>query len=92
MYGDLCYITRGDNFSLQVPNEVFGTQAWVIISNIVQPLTILYYFHCTMCLAEVIHTCYTSKYIGIVRRSKRRQESPYGSSLDLMSNYASTVS
>ena len=50
--------------------ETYGIEAWVIISNILQPLTILYYFHSMVCIAEVITRSYTNKYVGIPRPKK----------------------
>ena len=50
--------------------NTFGFAAWTIISNITQPLNILYHFHAAACIAEIIHRAYTSKYLGI-RRIKR---------------------
>ena len=49
----------------------FGEGTWVIISNILQPLTILYYFHSMTCVAEVIASSYTHKYVGIPRANKQ---------------------
>ena len=34
--------------------ETIGYMTWIITSNIVQPLTILYYFHSVMCIAGII--------------------------------------
>ena len=50
--------------------EVYGPIPWVIISNIFQPLSILYYFHSMACAAEVIVRSYTDKYVGIARPTK----------------------
>ena len=50
--------------------DIYGDETWVIISNILQPLTILYYFHSMVCIAEVIAKSYTHKYVGIPRPSK----------------------
>ncbi len=54
----------------KIPEEAFGIIAWVIISNIAQPLTILFYFHSITCLAEVIVHSYSTKYIGLIRPHK----------------------
>lgn len=53
----------------QIHKETFGFTAWVIISNITQPLTILFYFHSAACVAEIISHSYTHKYVGIRRSS-----------------------
>ena len=55
----------------KVHYEAFGTTAWAIISNVFQPLAILYYFHSMVCLADIIAHCYSSKYIGLKRPSKK---------------------
>ena len=34
--------------------ETIGYMTWIITSNVVQPLTILYYFHSIMCIATII--------------------------------------
>ena len=52
-------------------HDIFGEGTWVIISNILQPLTILYYFHSMTCIAEVIVSSYTHKYVGIPRANKQ---------------------
>ena len=55
-----------------IQDRAFGFTAWAILSNVLQPLTILFYFHSFCCLAEVITQAYTDKYIGLVRPSKLR--------------------
>ena len=35
-------------------NNTFGSSVWPIFANIVQPMTILFYFHSIMCLSHVI--------------------------------------
>ncbi len=52
--------------------QTFGEVAWAIISNITQPLTILFYFHSVICLAEVVVHSYSTKYIGVIRPHKRK--------------------
>ena len=59
----------------QVHWETFGHEGWTILSNIFQPLTILYHFHAMVCYAEVIAHSYSSKYIGLQRPSKQPQMS-----------------
>ena len=54
--------------SKRIHVETFGFEAWVILSNITQPLNILYHFHAAACVAEIISHAYTSKYLGIARR------------------------
>ncbi len=56
--------------SKTMQKETFGGVAWAIISNISQPLTILFYFHSVICLAEVIVHSYSTKYIGLIRAHK----------------------
>ena len=34
--------------------HTIGAMTWTIVSNVVQPLTILYYFHSVMCIAGII--------------------------------------
>ena len=48
-----------------IHQETFGYTAWAIISNITQPLTILFYFHSAACTAEIISHSYTPKYVDI---------------------------
>ena len=48
--------------------ESFGHEGWTILSNIFQPLTILYHFHAMVCYADIIVHSYSSKYIGLQRK------------------------
>ena len=61
----------------RVQYMTFGTTGWAIISNICQPLTILYYFHSMVVVANVITHSYSEKYIGLTRPSKYRRKSVY---------------
>ena len=36
----------------------FGSLAWPVMANILQPMTILFYFHSTMCVSHIIATCH----------------------------------
>ena len=56
----------------RVQNSTYGYLPWSILSNTFQPLTILYYFHTVVCIAEIIRRAYTAKFVGLVRPSKRR--------------------
>ncbi len=61
----------------RVQNLTFEYLPWSILSNVFQPLTILFYFHTMVCIADVLQQAYTDKYVGVIRRSKRpRYESP----------------
>ena len=53
----------------------YGQEGWTILSNIFQPLTILYHFHAMVTYAEVIGHSYSSKYIGLQRPSKQEEDS-----------------
>ena len=55
-----------------VMNTTFGEMEWSVLSNIFQPLAILYYFHSMIGITETIHQVYTSKFVGVVRQSKQR--------------------
>ena len=46
-------------FAKQPLSDTFGDTAWPIISNIVQPMTILFYFHTMMCASDVIAHLHT---------------------------------
>ena len=54
-------------------NVSFGFMEWTVLSNVFQPLTILYYFHAMVTVAEVIHHVYTSKFVGVIRQSKQKK-------------------
>ena len=54
-------------------NASFGFMEWAVLSNVFQPLTILYYFHATVTVAEVLHHVYTSRFVGVIRRSKQNK-------------------
>ena len=58
--------------------QSFGHEGWTILSNIFQPLTILYHFHAMVCFAEIIVKSYSSKYIGLQRPSKTENYSEEG--------------
>ena len=45
----------------QVQYDVYGVEVWATISNILQPLLILYYFHCMTITAEIISEVSCSK-------------------------------
>ncbi len=54
-------------------NDAFGYMEWAVLSNIFQPLTILYYFHAMITVAEVIHHVYSPKFVGVIRQSKQKK-------------------
>ncbi len=54
-------------------NSAYGYMQWAVLSNIFQPLTILYYFHAMITVAEVISHVYTHKFVGVIRRSKQKR-------------------
>ena len=54
-------------------NTTFGFIEWAVLSNIFQPLTILYYFHAMITIADVLHHVYTSKFVGVIRQSKQKK-------------------
>ncbi len=56
----------------RVQNLTYEYLPWSILSNVFQPLTILFYFHTMVCIADVLQQAYTDKYVGLVRKSKRR--------------------
>ena len=72
-------VLRVTNFSLWLVNTFlleniemkrmhyysYGHDGWTVLSNIFQPLTILYHFHAMVYYAEIIQHNYTSKYIGL---------------------------
>ena len=59
-------------------STTYGEMEWSVLSNIFQPLAILYYFHAMIVVAETIHNVYTSKFVGVVRQSKQRLISQTG--------------
>ena len=54
-------------------NTTFGFIEWAVLSNIFQPLTILYYFHAMITIADVLHHVYTTKFVGVIRQSKHKK-------------------
>ncbi len=52
--------------------ETFGVMEWAILSNVFQPLAILFYFHAMLISARAMNNIYSSKYVGTVRQSKQR--------------------
>ena len=54
-------------------NDTYGFVEWSVLSNVFQPLTILYYFHAMITVSDVMNHAYTSKFVGVIRRSKRRK-------------------
>jgi hypothetical protein len=52
--------------------QILGTQVWTVISNITEPLAILFYFHSVGCLADVIGHAFTGKYIGLMPEQSPR--------------------
>ena len=63
------FLVRHPN-AKRVHNKAFGFVTWAVLSNICQPLLILYHFHVLCCLAEVINHSYTEEYIGVIRPFK----------------------
>ena len=57
-----------------VMNTTFGEMEWAVLSNVFQPLAILYYFHSMIIITETIHQVYTSKFVGVVRQSKQLRQ------------------
>ena len=53
-------------------STTFGEMEWAVLSNVFQPLAILYYFHSMIATTETIHKVYTAKFVGVVRQSKQR--------------------
>lgn len=60
--------TQNSRRSSNLPNvvQVLGTGVWTVISNVTEPLAILFYFHSVGCLADVIHHSFTDKYVGLL--------------------------
>lgn len=56
----------------RVQNSTYEYLPWSILSNTFQPLTILFYFHTVVCIAEIVGRAYTDKFVGLVRPSKKR--------------------
>ena len=56
----------------RVQNSTYEYLSWSILSNTFQPLTILFYFHTVVYIAEIVRRAYTDKFVGLVRRSKRK--------------------
>ena len=64
--------------SLGPLEDTFGDQIWPIVSNIVQPMTILFYFHGVMCLSHAIahaHTWHVDEHVESNDISKIAKES-----------------
>lgn len=56
----------------RVQNLTYEYLPWSILSNCFQPLTILFYFHTVVFVAEILRRAYTDKFVGVVRPSKRK--------------------
>ncbi len=59
-------------YAKSMMNATYGEMEWAVLSNIFQPLSILYYFHAMISVTETVHHVYSSKFVGIVRQSKQR--------------------
>lgn len=59
----------------RVQNLTYEYLPWSILSNTFQPLTILFYFHTVVYIAEVLRRAYTDKFVGMIRPSKRKMTS-----------------
>jgi hypothetical protein len=46
--------------------QVLGADIWTVISNVTEPLAILFYFHSVGCLADIVRHAFTDKYIGLL--------------------------
>ena len=57
-------------------------QMWMVISSFMQPVTLLYYFHCCGCISEIIHKTYTDKYLDLLPAGEVDRESRSSASDD----------